>query len=189
LISKYTQSCNAWAVKSGGQATACGTLSRYDADEDDVCDVQGRFCKSVCCDSKDADDILGDLAQDIQKTQQPNNTQLCFAWATTKSGEVTACGATAKYDADDNDVCDKAGKFCKIFCCDFNDEKSKTDALLSAFNTTIANAKKLVQACDQWAAKAGGATMACGALEYSAESDDFCDVQGRFCTDICCDNN
>jgi hypothetical protein len=64
-----------------------------------------------------------------------NPTQTCMAWATANGGPAVACGMNARFEADDDDICDKAGKFCAAFCCDYRDEAAADAALLSAFNT------------------------------------------------------
>jgi hypothetical protein len=157
-----------------------------DNDSDDVRDDN---------DTLDADDIVDDhdRRRDVDMARPANvtllNTQLCSVWATSRGGALKACGATATYDADADDMCDKAGKFCQVFCCDFKDDKAEFAALVSALNTTVAEVKKHVQSCQAWANKTGGPAKACGtAARFEFDDSDFCDAKGIFCKAVCCDD-
>jgi hypothetical protein len=155
-----------------------------DNDSDDVMDDN---------DTLDADDIVDDRRRDVNMARPANgtllNTQLCSAWATSRGGALKACGATATYDADADDMCDKAGKFCQVFCCDFKDDKAEFAALVSALNTTVAEVKKHVQSCQTWANKTGGPAKACGtAARFEFDDSEFCDAKGVFCKAVCCDD-
>jgi hypothetical protein len=115
--------------------------------------------------------------------------QLCSTWAATRGGATKACGAGATYDAERDDICDKAGKFSQVFCCDFQDEKAEFAAVVSALNTTVAEVNKRVHTCSAWAKKMGGPAKACS---FSAgdelDSTGYCDAEGNFCKSVCCDS-
>jgi hypothetical protein len=190
------QTCDKWAAQFGTSARACGSGNTY-AGAKLLCDEPGASCNAICCNFPDdsSSDRRSAPAASHESTiaaleAKINETaQLCSTWAAARGGATKACGAGATYDAERDDICDKVGKFCQVFCCDFQDEKAEFAAVASALNTTVAEVNKRVQTCSAWAKKMGGPAKACGvSAGNELDSTGYCDAEGKFCKSVCCDS-